>query len=136
MFPKIDALFDLLGISPLNPTDIMAFFRSFASQAVTVRKEESSVRDLCEISKRDFVWYLIYVRYRKRSRSLRDLYQMILVIYQEMGLFDTWFIKISGCGIDWYIIFVKKRSGIVGCLIFEMSGKEIDSTWSMWMGRA
>lgn len=89
MFPKIDALFDLLGISPLNPTDIMAFFRSFASQAVTVRKEESSVRDLCEISKKDFVWYVIYVRYRKRSRSLRDLYQMILVIYQEMGLFDT-----------------------------------------------
>lgn len=89
-----------------------------------------------DIKKGFFFWYVIYVRYRKRSRSLRDLYQMILVIYQEMGLFDTWFIKISGCGIDWYIIFVKKRSGIVGCLIFEMSGKEIDSTWSMWMGRA
>lgn len=65
MFPKIDALFDLLGISPLNRRNIMGFFRSVASQAVTFRKEDSSVRDLCEISGREIVLYVIYVRYQE-----------------------------------------------------------------------
>lgn len=50
MFPKIDALFDLLGISPLNRRNIMEFFRSVASQAVTFRKEDSSSRkDLLQL---------------------------------------------------------------------------------------
>ena len=44
MFPKIDILLDWMGISPLNRRDIMAFFRSVATQAVDIRQEENSVR--------------------------------------------------------------------------------------------
>lgn len=70
MFPKIDALFDLLGISPLNRRNIMGFFRSVASQAVTFRKEDSSVRDLCEISGREIVLYVILWDIRKGDSSV------------------------------------------------------------------
>lgn len=70
MFPKIDALFDLLGISPLNRRNIMGFFRSVASQAVTFRKEDSSVRDLCEISWREIVLYAILWDIRKGDSSV------------------------------------------------------------------
>lgn len=73
MFPKLDALLNLLGISPLNPTDIMATFRNVASQAVTIRKEDSSVLDIYEISKIDIVRYVIYVIYQKRDTLVRDL---------------------------------------------------------------
>ncbi|XP_022304770.1 cytochrome P450 3A11-like isoform X1 [Crassostrea virginica] len=44
MFPKIDILLDWMGISPLNRRDIMAFFRSVATQAVDIRQEENSTR--------------------------------------------------------------------------------------------
>ena len=44
MFPKIDILLDWMRISPLNRRDIMAFFRSVATQAVDIRQEEHSVR--------------------------------------------------------------------------------------------
>ncbi|XP_034318419.2 cytochrome P450 3A11 [Magallana gigas] len=50
MFPKIDGLLNFLDISPLNRRSIMAFFRSVASQAVTIRKEDSSSRkDLLQL---------------------------------------------------------------------------------------
>lgn len=50
MFPKIDVLFDMLGISPLNRRGIMSFFRSVASQAVDIRKGDIPTRkDLLQL---------------------------------------------------------------------------------------
>lgn len=70
MFPKIDGLFNLLGISPLNRRSIMAFFRSVASQAVTLRKEDSSVRDLFEILGTGIFVYVILWDIRKGYSSV------------------------------------------------------------------